>query len=353
MDVLDEGSSHTVPRCRCIPLTTSPRSAGILASPREGQPGLSLVVLQPHDSFSPQVLIVAAIVQYFYPIIEGHLVVEVAAGERVTTISSATIEDCARQHERSLHDHHRVSPAALYEMLKLARWSVEARRQNALRLNEPPLPTLPRWEERVFEVDGWEAVAARFTSGEEVEFVVPLRLAPRGKPEQPAEFYVCLKKIPETQRAKIFYLRDGITISGIRETVARGLSAFVTVEGGPFASYVRLAENPAHTRWADDSERLKKDYENHSMALRYVKNSVKAIYDRLTRPTEGIDAELLSDIFFLEEDASPAPMTPLPAPGGRGPRAQKVRIPQLVAPPEPVRIGNATTASSYPACLST
>jgi hypothetical protein len=308
---------------------------------REAQPGLSLVVILPLDGFTASALITSAIVQYFFPIIEGQLVVEVMAGTKLHLIDATTIENCAREHERWL-EYHRITPAALYDTLALARWSVAQRGAGVLRLNAPSQPARPRWEAAVFAVDGWEAAAARFAAGAPLELAVQLALAAKATStepavEQSAEFFVCMKRVPDDQRAKTFYLRDGITISGIRETVGRGLSSFVTAEGGPLAAYLRLAENPAHTEWAEDSRRLKERYENHALPLRYVKNSVKEIYDRLTRPKEGIDTDLLGDVFFLEEES--APEVSRTTPGGRGKSAQKVRVPALDAPPEPLRIG--------------
>ncbi len=308
---------------------------------RAGQPGLSLVVLLPLDAFTAPALITAAMVQYFFPILEGQLVVEVVSGSDLTVIDAVTIEACARVHERWL-DAHKITPATLHDTLALARWSVAQRGDGVLWLNAPSQATRPRWEDGVFAIEGWEAAVARFSACEPLELAVPLALVAKGsageaETELAAKFFVCLKKAPDDQRAKTFYLRDGITISGIRETVGRGLSAFVTVEGGPLAAYLRLSENPAHTEWAEDSGRLKGRYENHALALRFVKNSVKEIYDRLMRPREGIDTDLLADIFFLEEETLTEPGRL--GPGGRGLRAQKARVPVIEASPEPLRIG--------------
>jgi len=304
---------------------------------REGKNGLSLVVLLPQFGFTQFTLITAAIVQYFFPIIEGHLVVEVAAGAHVTVINASTIAECARLIEPYL-DEHRIVPAALHETLALARWSVEQRRGSAVRLNPAPKSSQPRWVDEVFDVPGWDGALARFSAGEAAEFVVPVTVTPKAEPDKNAEFFVCLKKVPADQQAKAFYLRDGITISGIKAPVARGLAAFVTAESGPLAEFLRQSENPAHTEWHEKGGRLTAGYEKPALLLRYVKDSVAAIYDRLTRPAEGIDADLLADLFFLEEDPSPDDPNPVSSEGGRGRAAQKMRIPVLSAPPEPVRI---------------
>lgn len=308
---------------------------------RKGLPGLSLVVLVPRDDFSAQSLVAAAIVQYFFPIIEGQLVVEVVAGSEKTVIDAGHVKECAKRFERGLEPH-RVTLAALEDTLELARWSVQQRglQQDLIRLNLPRQPSKPSWGDEVFAVEGWELARQRFAAGEAVELAVPLHLAPREQPIESAEFFVSLRKSPEYQAAKVSFIRDGITISRIPQKVARGLTAFVTSKHDALAGYLRRSENPAHTDWNEDSERLRADYEKpHALALRYVKNSVKEIYDRLTRPAEGIDADLFSDIFFLEEEPASDDARPAAIPGGRGLRAAKARVPTLLARPEPVRIG--------------
>ncbi len=304
---------------------------------REGHPGLSLVVLQPQFGFAGPSLITSAIVQYFFPIIEGHLIVEVKAGEHLTVINSETIADCASRIEPQLEEY-RIAPAALNETLALARWSVEQRRLAAVRLNPAPKIVQPRWCDEVFNVPCWDATLARFSAGEPVEFTVPVTVVGKDGIGKDGEFFVCLKKTPADQQAKTFYLRDGITISKIKEPVARGLAAFVTIESGPLAEFLRQSENPAHTEWQEKGGRLTERYEKPALLLRYVKDSVAAIYDQMTRPAVGIDADLLADLFFLEEETATDDARPVPVPGGRGLSPQKARIPILTAPLEPVRI---------------
>ena len=60
------------------------------------------------------------------------------------------------------------------------------------------------------------------------------------------------------------------------------------------------AENPAHTEWHKDSSKFKNRYEHGPNCLKFVKDSMREIVWRLTKPAESVDLELLSDIFYIE-----------------------------------------------------
>ncbi len=301
---------------------------------RRGRPGLSVVVLMPHDNIAAPTLVAAAIVQYFFPILEGQLVVEIAYGSEQIVIDADKIGDHADKYERYLTEQG-VTHAVLKDTLRLARWSIEQKKAHAVRLKASA--DGPRWTDDVFNVPGWSKVTEDYAQGNPVELVIPLVLSPKSGGEEHAEFSVTLQRAADDQPAKVFFLRDGITITDIRESrsIARGLTAFVTPDSGALASYLRLAEDPSHTRW-EESGRLKQHYNSHALPLRFVKNSVRSIHNQLTRPKEGIDVDLLADLFFVE--APPDELHPLPTPAGRGGKPQRPHIPVLVRPPEPVRI---------------
>lgn len=294
---------------------------------RKGLPGLSLLVISPQDKFTPSALISASIMQYFYPILEDKLIVEIVVGEAITTINAQTIKSCAENIKDSFKDF-----LALLDTLSLAEWSIQQRRGQLVTLKAPSNPKSPKWDDSIVNIDEWERVQKHFLNNEPVEFCIPLSIFKRNGDECETEFFVCLKKAPDEQRAKISYLRDGITISGIKETVSRGLTAFVTVDGEKsqaLARYLRQAENPAHTEWNEESKRLKDDYLHHTLALRYVKNSVRALYERLKRQQEGIDKDLLADIFFIDEEYPNEINNLEKQSGGRGVNPENIKLPSF------------------------
>ena len=294
---------------------------------RQGEPGLSLVVLDPQLAFSGPPLIASAVINYFFPILDGQLIVEVVAGDKITVIDAESLCDCERLIPPQMFEEHRVDQATLHDMLALARWSIEQRRAQAVRLNAPPDSMPPRWYDSIFAVDGWESAVLRFAAGEAVEFVVPVSVTPKASSSEMAEFFVSMKKVTGDQKAKSFYLRDGITVGGIPEPVARGLVAITSVESGALAKFLRRSENPSHSKWIEDG--VVEHYKNPRLLLSFVKGGIAAIHSRLTRVNEGIDADLLADLFFLEENADDAETKPTG--GGRGTRPQKVRVPILNA----------------------
>jgi hypothetical protein len=305
---------------------------------REGEPGLSLVVLYPNLAFTGPALTASVVANYFFPILEGQLVVEVAAGENVTVIDAASVRDCALQIPPHILEAHGIEPATLFDLLELARWSVAQRRVAAIRLHPPPEATRPRWKDAMFAVDGWDGAVAQFAAGEAVEFIVPVSVAHKSGLVEEAEFFVSLKKIPPGQKPRSFYLRDGITVGKPSDRGERGLVAFAAVEAGPLARFLRRSEDPSHTEWRAKGTRLGEHYERPQLLLSFVKDSIAEVHERLTRVKEGIDADLLADLFFLEETDSDAPAKPDGS--GRGVRPQKARVPaNLQTELQPVRVG--------------
>ena len=306
---------------------------------RQGKPGLSLVVLEPHKlAFSGPPLMASAAINYFFPILEGHLVVEVVVGDKITVIDAASLCGCESFITPQMLEEHGIESATLRDLLALARWSIEQQRVAAIRLNPPSEIARPRWDDAVFSVDGWDEALIRFTAGEPVEFIVPAWVIPKVGPPEVAEFFVCMKKIPSDQKPKSFYLRDGITIGKTSDRGERGIVAFTSVESGALAKFLRLSEDPSHTKWRERGGRLGEHYRNPQPLVSFVKNSIKEIHDRLSRAKEGIDTDLLADLFFLDDE--PDGSVENSTPSGRGTRPQKARVPAINADIQAVRIAN-------------
>lgn len=308
---------------------------------RMGKPGLSLVVLQPLDRLFPQSFITAAVSEYFHPILEGLLIVEVVAGDKTTQISQSTIEDESLYDDNSFKAHS-IDADVLKHSISLAKWSIENKREGSVRLAMPDDPLKPKWSHKIFNVEGWDHAQVQFKKGMPVEFSIPLMLDCKNGDAENAEFYVLLQKISSNQKAKTVFLRDGIMLSDIRETVSKGVAAFVAIEGEkakPLAKYLRSCENPAHTSWNEQDKRLKQLYKAPTLPLRFVKNSVKYLYDQLTIQEEAIDTNLLSDIFFIEDIEDTNATVKSPNSLDRGKASVKPSIPKLEETAETLRVG--------------
>jgi hypothetical protein len=303
---------------------------------RRGEPGLSIAILLPNTQITGASLVASAIVHYFYPILAGQLIVEVKAGGRLTVVDATTIEQCTT--DMGLHlEAHRIEVTQLKAALELARWSIEHRTSSAVRLGLCSDPTRPQWEDAVFAVNGWDETRQRFNRGLPVEFEIPVRVSAKGEASQDTSFLVALKRSPTEQRSLTLYLRDGITVRDVKSQVARGVVAFVTVDGGPLAAFLRDAENPAHTLWRANQGRLAARYERPRLLLSFVIASIGALFERLTKATEGLDADWLADLFSVEEEEGVHQV--LVASGfRRGSDPQTPRVPPLPNRPEPVAV---------------
>ena len=89
------------------------------------------------------------------------------------------------------------------------------------------------------------------------------------------------------------------------------------------------AEGPAHTEWNERSEHFREKYEDGVSVLRFVKNSLQRIAAFLSVTEEGIDANLLNDLFSITLPSRELMQQEDITPGGGG------HPPPPPAPPAP------------------
>ncbi len=74
------------------------------------------------------------------------------------------------------------------------------------------------------------------------------------------------------------------------------------------SAFLGDAENPAHTKWTFNAEKLRKNYVAPESRLRVIKNAVINFYDLLIQAEEEVDERALSKYFFTSEpEDTPAP----------------------------------------------
>jgi hypothetical protein len=96
------------------------------------------------------------------------------------------------------------------------------------------------------------------------------------------------------------FVREGITVAGVRSGLQAGVRALVYVRDRTLSALLGDSENPAHTEWQERSPRLKARYRQGPFTLRYVKSAPREIVRILMRPTAGRDFQLLQHLFSVE-----------------------------------------------------
>jgi hypothetical protein len=117
------------------------------------------------------------------------------------------------------------------------------------------------------------------------------------------------------ERGEDFFIRDGVTITGISTLRQKGIRVIVSVSDKPLSKLLGDSENPAHTEWQERSPKFKGRFDRGVSCLRYVKNSPREIVKILSRPAEGRDIKLLRDLFYIGIPKEPKPHGTFDKPG--------------------------------------
>ncbi|MCS7071508.1 MAG: hypothetical protein NZM00_08390 [Anaerolinea sp.] len=280
------------------------------------QSGLSIVVPQPNADLTAAEIIRAAVDQYFYPILDGTLYVRVQdqannpillqTGEIWTHFGNiSNLQDDERQR---------------YERLfKFTEWAQQLPDDAYVQLRPAPLDRAPTWSDDYLDDDAMAAAAQRFAETGRIAFRVPVKVQRKREKPQLAWFKVFLERDETLKRAESHFIREGITIVGIRTLTQARLRGMVVVDQEPLTTLLGDAENPSHTDWLKDSLKFKDKYEHGPSTLSFVKNSLKELAKRLTEVKAELDKDLLRDVFSLPVDET-APcgkrQKPQPQPAG-------------------------------------
>jgi hypothetical protein len=109
-----------------------------------------------------------------------------------------------------------------------------------------------------------------------------------------------IQKDEKVTKGQDRYIRHGITIPGISGLSGKPVRGLLVVEDDALSTFLGDSENPSHTLWEERSPKIKGDYEHGVALLRFVKGGLRSLVVLLTRTSEGLDKELLRDIFYVD-----------------------------------------------------
>jgi hypothetical protein len=264
---------------------------------RMGKPGLSVIVPYPDPTVHHRGIIASVLVHYFFPIISGYLTVEVDFGGAKYVIDKETIDG-----HISLVNFQRTKykPENLRSLFALARWAIALGEGEHVRVNLPDPKRAPEWSAALFDEGDLDGLRRKFEAGRKIALRVPLTIHPKHSRTQTASFSVFLERDEILDVAEDHFIREGITIAGVKSLRQRGVRVIVSAEERALSTMLGDAENPAHTEWQERSPKFRGKYERGASCLRFVKNSPREIVAILSAPSKGKDETLLRDIFYVD-----------------------------------------------------
>jgi len=262
---------------------------------RRESPGLSVVIPFPSAEITTDEINRSVAHHYFVSILKGDLVVEVENG----------VHNVILDRDKLLQDSP-ISP-----MVTLAEWTL---RDGAGRdvCTCTPQGKAPQWSPAILPEPVLRRCREALERDRRVAFEVPIWVTPKGESPKATSFIVSIQREVGLKRGEATYVRDGVTLSGVRTSMPPELRAFLFVGDPLLSRFLGDCENPAHTEWQERSAKFKDAYELGPSTLRFIKNAPRELWDILSKPAQGRDEELLKDIFSidvkeLEQEAEPEP----------------------------------------------
>ncbi|HEU4887588.1 MAG TPA: hypothetical protein VFV49_06870 [Thermoanaerobaculia bacterium] len=252
------------------------------------EPGLSIVVPYFRDDELSLERIAASVVrQYFYPILRGDLVVEVADGARVQRIASDTIEGLT------------TTDANTARLCAMTRWSLAQNDDTRVVLADRDLAA-PKWDESVLDPKLLATLRDRYASSERLGFRVPLLV--KRKRARPASswFDVYLERDESLRKPEHHFIRSLITIPDVRVNGDKATRALIVIEEPALSRFLGDAENPAHSDWSERADKVKTLYDHGAWTLRFIKNSASFLASLLAQPPVGRERDFLADLFSVD-----------------------------------------------------
>ncbi len=304
-----------------------------------GQTGLSIVVPWVDDTndegdasegFDHDSLLRAAISDYFIPILEGKLDVEIEDWRRRTLLSKDTFEDVLRSVEQNTDQD---EAARMRTLIRIA-----SAREGSL-----PVFTLgpcPRnragWSDSMLTPENTIALREALAAGQAVEVRASLTVRPKGAAETPGEVACRILRLDGTP-VRPCYVREDLIVSGVRRYKVPGYVCLVRVPSGPLANMLGDSENPAHTEWQSTSRNFQGKYVNGKACIDFVTDLPRELLKRVHGTSRELDRRLLVD-FFQDPgpemaDADPKPRKPTGPTGTKEPTPPKPQ-PRIEGAPE-------------------
>lgn len=260
---------------------------------RKDEAGLSVIIPYPDSEIVVDGVIRAAINQYFFPILSRDLVVIISSGPNEKVLDAESIFSFVSSTDWE-------DKKTLIHRLEFARWCLSIPEDGFERLQEPTTGQAPKWEESLFQLEQLKRLRNLFEVGDRMALLAPLWVKRAENPIEHSCFKVFIERDPNLERGEDYFIRDGVTVSGVSSLRQMGWRVIVSVSDRPLSRLLGDSENPAHTEWQERSPKFRGRYDWGVSCLRYVKNSPREIVKILSRPPEGRDLKVLQDLFYVD-----------------------------------------------------
>ncbi len=300
-------------------------------SDRICEPGLSIVVPYPNKELQLSKIEHAVISQYFLPIVNGRLHVQIydKNSREQREINADSISKLISNLPSTETDED--GPYDTNQELMLAVELAQFARQ-CLKRNDFIEIDSGNADPRKLVFKDLESLQAKYENGMKLAFKVGINVRHRINGNSVNEFYVFLKKNLELKQGIHYYVRENLRIPGVRPTSNHQVESLVLIDGSTELGHMlRDAEGPSHEKWNKSSSRLK---ENWIVGKRvdFVRDIIDHLLRNLQPRTDKLNFGTLAHIFPRTASINPSP-SPKPDTPPDTPTPPDVPIPPIPSNP--------------------
>jgi len=269
---------------------------------RTTEPGFSIVIPFPYEDISLPSLKTGIIKQFFYPIVSGELSITIQENGACTELNRDSVVPYLSNGAFLTSEFDGESEDFnLLKIFNFARNAIDMPEDRYIILNHPvDLNAMPAWHDDLFNAVSLPDLRKRFDENEIIGFKIPVKVERKGHEAKLNWFKAFVQRDGSLPGAENYFIREGIRISSISSFRERGIRGMVVIDEGELTTLIGDAENPAHTEWQKDSSKFRNKYKHGAKTLDYVKASLREIIHRLLKPAEGVDRELLGEVFYVD-----------------------------------------------------
>lgn len=277
---------------------------------RLDEPGLSVLIPFPKGELTHDSIARAVLTQYFVPIVNRDLIVEICCaagpdGLETTVIASDTIRDIASSLAPAAggsDERDDESPRSLAGAIALAEWAISRSDGDHHRLSTRTSKNSP--PERV----NLDDLRARYDRGDRLAFRYDF---PNGVRRQGAaasslaEFRVYLERADDLDEGHDYFVRGHLRIPDMDHLRGHKSRALIHVDStSELAHLLRDAEGPAHARWDPHAQRLKQRWSGGYERVQGVRRAAIRLLQVLAERGSDPQMDALADLFPGDDDPS-------------------------------------------------
>lgn len=259
---------------------------------RTNESGLSIVIPFLADAVDEAAITAAVISNYYFPILSDRLVVEVGdqsinkttLAEIAKTLSAKKAISLPMEFVSTVGDLHTEQPDAT-GILPIGR-------------NE--------FSESFLEESDVALLREKYATGKPVKVQLPVELKRKNGEELRSTIDLYLQGLPDDKAASFaLFARGAIVLPAERKFFARSPAYGATVAtDSALSEFLGDAENPAHTGWNPNAEKLSTRWRNRQKTLASVRHALKKLYELIDQQEIVDDPDALIDFFALIDSGS-------------------------------------------------